>query len=439
MPRTPNTQLQLLLTAAAWRPAQLALAVRKVAAERGLDLPCHHTTVRRWLDGTQPRPPFPELVLESFSRCLGRRVTVQEAGFTRAPAVLVDPSWEADPVRKLAQLTHAELDPQRRALLGAGVFTLTALALPDLPAPAGPILRAGHARVDEMRSMTSLFATAADQHGGQHVRAALSAYVAHDVLPRLHGPARDHARPDLLSAAAQLTLLLGGMCADGGQDAAAQHYHQIAARLAADGGDHLTLAIALRTMATHAHDLGHRTTAVLGLTEQADRHARHAPPGVRAYTKIQLAVLQAHHDRRAALASLALAEQLHARAESAPGPFSTYPAGALHYQCAQVLAALGDHAGAVGSLASSLRLRGPSERLPAALTTARLAEAQLRLGHLEQALHHWRFFLDAYPAVRSARAVQRLHAARRCLRPHQRHRGAAAVLDRIRDLTGTPA
>jgi len=66
----------------------------------------------------------------------------------------------------------------------------------------------------------------------------------------------------LLSVTAQLALLLGSMYADSGHHATARQYHQIAARLAADADDHTTLAIALRTMATHAHDLGHHTPAV---------------------------------------------------------------------------------------------------------------------------------------------------------------------------------
>ncbi|HEY8979756.1 MAG TPA: hypothetical protein VIU15_09270 [Streptomyces sp.] len=443
MPRTPNTRLQLLTREAGWGPGQLALAIGKVASERDLGVVCHRTTVGRWLEGGQPRPPFPALLLECLSRRLGRRVTAQEAGLTRAPAAVVDPSWEADPVRKLTHLTHAELDPQRRALFGAGVYTLTALVLPGPLLPAEPLDRLPEqprdAGADRMRTMATVFAAAADQHGGQHVRAALAAYLAHQVVPRLYTAVGERGHADLLSAAAQLTLLLGGMCADAGHDGAAQHYQQIAARLAADAGDHITLAISLRAMAAHAHahDLGHRTPTVLTLAEQAVRHAHHAPPAVRAYTRIQLAVLEAHHDRHAALTDLAQAEDLHARADHTPGPFSDYPAGALHYQRAQILATLGDHTGALTALTVSLRLRAPGERLPTALTRARLAETQLRLGHLDQAVHHWRAFLDAYPALNSARATRRLGTAVQHLRPHRRHRGAAEVLDRVRALTRT--
>ncbi len=441
MPRIPNLRLQRLLHEAGWGPGQLALAIGKVAAERDPALACHRTTVGRWIEGTQPRPPFPALLLECLSRRLGRRITAQEAGLTRAPAAVVDPSWEADPVRKLTHLTHAELDPQRRAVLGRGVFTLTALALPNSTA----LRDADHRLVDQprdagaerMRTMAAIFAAATDQHGGQHVRAALSAYLAHQVVPRLHTATRERNRAEVLTAAAQLTLLLAGMSADSGHDSTAQHYQQIAARLASDAGDHTTLAIALRTMASHAHDLGHHTPAVLNLAKQADRHARHAPPAVRAYTHIQQAILEAHHDRHAALTTLSQAEQLHARADDTPGPFSSYPAGALNYQRALTMATLGDHTSALTALTVSLRLRTPGERLPAALTHARLAETHLRLGHLDQSLPHWRAFLDAYPTFNSVRAGHRLDAAVQHLRPYRRHRGAADILDIIRALAGT--
>ncbi|MFF6946792.1 hypothetical protein ACFZAS_42700, partial [Streptomyces lavendulae] len=93
---------------------------------------------------------------------------------------------------------------------------------------------------------------------------------------------------------------------------------------------------------------------------------------------------------------------------------------------------------ALGALAASLRLRSTRERLPGALTRAQLAETHLRLGHLDQALHHWRFFLEVYPTFVSARAEKSLRVARQMLRPHQRYRGASDVLDRVHELTGMP-
>lgn len=444
MSRTPNRHLERLLQAADWTPTQLARAVRGVAGEHGIRLACDYTTVRRWLDGTQPRPPAPGLLLECLSRRLGRRLTAQDAGLTRAPVLVVDLSWEADPVYQLARLARAELDPVHRAVLGSTPFALSVLALPVWPSghgssrrhssPATSPGRPGRSEVAHLHTMATAFASAAEQHGGRHVRAALAACLAHDVAPRLHAPARDQVHRDLLSASAQLTLLLGNMCADDGHDGLAQRYYQVAVELAAEADDAALLAIGLRTTATHAHELGHHTPAVLHLAEQAATYARRAPSITQAYVQAHLAVMQAHHDKRAALRALARAEHLHALADTAPGPFSSYPLGALHYQRAQVLAPLGDIQGAVHALTASLHARAPAEHRAAVLTRARLAEAHLRLGHLEQALIHWRAFLDTYPTLDSNRATRRLTVMREQLRPHARHSAAAGLLRRAADL-----
>ncbi|MFI7357969.1 helix-turn-helix domain-containing protein [Streptomyces avidinii] len=442
MSRSANTRLRLLLSAAGWSQAQLARAVSELASELHNPMRCDPSTVSRWLAGVRPRPPAPAILTEAFSRRLGRPVTAQEAGLTRAPApaAVAVPPWEADPVRALAKLTTVELDPARRTVLGASAFSLAALIVPDLTRAAAPRPSArppgspsatGHpppAQIAQMHAMAALFANAAQQHGGGGVRPALAAYLAHTVTPWLHAPISDAAHARLLAAAAQLTLLLAGMCADDGDDNTAQHYQRTALRMALDGGDDNTAAIVLRTMSTHAHELGHRSPHVLNLAEQAARFARHGPLITQAYVQAQLAVLQAHHDRRGALAALSRAERLHARAETTPGPFTSYPASALHYQRAHTLARLGDTPTAITALTTSIRLRTDSECHARALTRAHLAEMLLRHGHLEAALPHWRQFLTDYPALNSRRAHRRLNAMRQLLRPHQNHRGAADLL-----------
>lgn len=88
--------------------------------------------------------------------------------------------------------------------------------------------------------------------------------------------------------------------------------------------------------------------------------------------------------------ALHAAERLHAQtAQEPPGPFTSYPSAALYYQRARTLTALGDHSAAAFALTTSLRTRNPQARRARALTTARLAETQLHLGHLEQATTTW--------------------------------------------------
>ncbi|MGW2277828.1 hypothetical protein [Streptomyces sp. NPDC001770] len=437
MPRTPNEQLHALVRRSGWSHSQLARAIRLVAAEHERPVLCDHTSVSRWLAGTQPRPPASTFLLETLSRKLGRQITAQEAGLTRAPAAPLTLSWQDDPLHRLGLLVELELDPSRVHLLEAGTYRLSALSLPDLRGPLGPSRtapgpatgRVGSAEVTQLLSMTQLFAASIAQHGGQAIRPALAAYLAHAVTAWLSAPASDTAHRQLLASAAQLTLLLADACIDADGHAATQHYQQLSARLAADSGDHATVAIALRAMATHASSLGHRGPAVLHLTQRAVEHAHHAPPAVRSYAYAHLAVVQAHHDGRAALDALARAERFHPDgADAPPGPFTSYPEGALHYQRAQTLDTLKDTPGALRALHASLRARVPGEHRAALLTHVRLAEILLLHGHLEQALAQWQVFVDGYPTLRSPRTHRLLVSMQGKLRPHGRHPQARALL-----------
>ncbi|MFS0693862.1 hypothetical protein [Streptomyces nitrosporeus] len=439
MPRTPNERLRTLVRRSGWSHSRLAQAVRLVAAEHERPVLCDHTSVSRWIAGTQPRPPTSTFLLEALSRKLGRRITAQEAGLTRAPAAPLVLSWQDDSLHRLDRLVEFELDPARVHLLEAGTYRPSALFPPDPWSPLGspaaspdPVTgRVGGAEVAQLRSLTELFALSIAQHGGQAIRPALAAYLAHTVTPWLRAPSSDTTRRELLAAGAQLTLLLAEACIDADGHAATQHYQQLAVRLAAGSGDHATVAIALRAMATHATGLGHRGPAVLHLTQRAVEHARHAPPAVRSYTYAHLAVVQAHHDRRAALDALARAERFHTEgADAPPGPFTSYPEGALHYQRAQTLDALKDTPGALLALNASLRARTPGEHRAALLTHARLAGILLRHGHLERALAHWQVFVDEYPTLRSPRTHRLLKAMHGQLRPHGRHPGARDLLAR---------
>lgn len=426
-----NTRLEALVQAAGLSPAQLARALRTLADEQGLSVSCDYTTVRRWLKGTQPRPPAPALLLECLGRRLGQPVTAQEAGLTHTQAVVVDPAWEADPLRKLAQLSGAELDPARQSLLGAEAFSLATLAMPEpimsssaMSQPASdrpPTGCPAPIEADRWHGMSHMFHAAAEKYGGEPGRAALAAFLAHQVVPVVHSLPREPNHRNVLSGAAQLTLLLGNMSLDSGHGGVAQHYHRTAARLAADAGDRATLAIALRTMAAHAHELGHHSPVVLHLSEQAVFHAGAAPPAVQAYAYANYAVQLAHYDRRAALDALARAERLHARADGPAGPFTAYPAGGLYYQRAETLGILGDHQGCLNALNTSLRLRSEAEIRATALTRARLAETHMRAGHLEQALTQWQAFLTACTGLGSARVVRHMRTMRQQLRPYQRH------------------
>src|SRR5439155_19087511 len=133
--------------------------------------------------------------------------------------------------------------------------------------------------------------------------------------------------------------------------------------------------------------------------------------------------------RRAALASLAAAEQRLARATSPHRPMvGAYHPASLAHQQAAVRALSGDRAGAIGALTTSIRSRPAAERRSRAITLARLAELHLWQGHLDDAVATWHHFLDDYPHLRSARATTALKTLRACLLPHSRNPAARALL-----------
>src|SRR5213079_47245 len=95
--------------------------------------------------------------------------------------------------------------------------------------------------------------------------------------------------------------------------------------LALAGGHQGLAVIALRTLSTQAHRLGHLRTADAA-AEVAARTARHTPRAVRAFTQAQLAVTAASRGRRAdALRALSAADSAADGAAQTRGhPFGSY-------------------------------------------------------------------------------------------------------------------
>ncbi|MFC7308087.1 tol-pal system YbgF family protein [Streptomyces monticola] len=446
MPKASNTCLRQLLHEAGWSSSQLAAQIRLVARDSGYSMTCDRSTVARWLSGTRPRPPAPQLLLEALSRRLGRPVSAADAGLTRAPATAVARTWEMHPVRRLSLLTRAEVDPSQRLSLPAySTAIVSALGLERMSQPPSPSTkqtgplgrhRVREVDVEQMGSSTRLFAELLEAHGGGQGRTPLAAYLAYDVTQRLTSRTTENQGRQLMTRAAQLTFLLAVTCVDSGSDAHAQQYHVTAAQLAMWAGDHATHAIALRAMATHAHTLGHTTPDTLRLAERAAQAARRAPAAAQAYCQAQLAIAYAHRrDRRAAHKAITHAEHLLDRGRDTEGPFSSYPSAALHYQRGETLAALDDPHAAIRSFDASLQARSPHNRHARALTHSRLAVLLLAQGHLEESMTHWDSFLDDYPHLHSTRTAHALTVMRQHLRPHRRHPTADVLIARAARLT----
>ncbi|WP_190087013.1 hypothetical protein [Streptomyces longisporoflavus] len=124
--RAPNAALGRLLAESRWSYRQFARAVNRTGTETGSLLRYDESAVCHWLSGTVPRDAVRGCILEAFSRRLDRPITHTEAGLPappdRSPA-------STDTVEGLIDLGRQDMDPSRRRVLGAGLFSV-ALTIP---------------------------------------------------------------------------------------------------------------------------------------------------------------------------------------------------------------------------------------------------------------------------------------------------------------------
>jgi len=76
-----NAALRALLDEAGMSNAALARAVVTAGAEEGVHIGTNATSVKRMLDGSQPRWPVPRLVAKVLSAHMHREISVIECGF----------------------------------------------------------------------------------------------------------------------------------------------------------------------------------------------------------------------------------------------------------------------------------------------------------------------------------------------------------------------
>ncbi|MEU5883695.1 hypothetical protein [Spirillospora sp. NPDC047279] len=467
--RDGNAGLAALLAAAGWSGQDLARAVNAVGAEAGLALSYGRASVAQWRAGIRPRRPVPELVAEALSRRLGRVVDPAEIGLAgppaagpgraRPPAGVIRPRvdavrwWEGEAVPLLAELADAA-GPRRGELLRDCVFNLAALKVPGwdaatrptgpgpgsgpaaAPVPAGRAgaggrpLRVGEAEVEAASTMLRVFSEADTAFGAGQVRLALADHLGRTMTPWLRA-AEGAVRRDLLSVAAKQAYLCGFMCFDDELHGMAQRYYRSSLSLAAEAGALPDYAVTLRAMSVQARVLGH-DQAAYGLADSAagvDLRGVAAP--TRAFLLGQLAVTCAATGARGrALRHLSAAERELDRATGGPGVVGAYHPAALAHQQAAVRSLLGDRDGAIGALEQSIARRPAGERRSRTITLARLAELQLRRGHLERAAATWHLFLDEYPAVRSGRARTAFASMYAGLRSFRANQAARELLER---------
>ncbi|MEU0189891.1 hypothetical protein ABZ250_08550 [Streptomyces afghaniensis] len=450
--RAANDSLRMLLSTADWTYEALARNVNALGAENGMRLCYDRTSVAHWLAGSVPRPRTRELIAEAFTRRLRRPVALTELGMgDSAPDVLNDVPYggaiaerTTHAVVYLAALCGMDADPARQRLVHQSVYSVRGLDVPvwpersqdccsaQRPTASGPT---GSEDVESLRAAVDFFHRAGD-FGGRHARSALVSYLHDDVVPRLHAKSHESTHLRLLTEAARLVHVLARMYVDDVKNGAAQQYHRAALLLAAEASDRTTYAVVLRSMSTHALDLGHHRLA-LRLSEAAvSTVPADAPHEVRASLLSQLALAQAAvGDRCRATASLATAER-HQHQVPAPGTaghderaFCSSWAS-LAFWKGRTLAALGDRAAAIAALRLSVEYCPATAYLSRALAHAEIARLLLGGGRLDESCAACHRFLDDHLHLRSGRADRILAELRGSLRVHAAHPPVRALLRR---------
>ncbi|MEO3976006.1 hypothetical protein [Streptomyces sp. CAU 1734] len=438
-----NTGLKNLLGQAQWSESKLAQVVNRLGAEAGIALTYGQSSVAHWVRGAQPHEKARPLIVEAFQRRLRRPVSYAEAGLRRPAAQAGRDGCDA--VESLLTLGRADMDPSRRGVVAAGVYSAV-LAVPLFAdtaraedggravRAARPTVRIGQGEVETVRRMTDKVADILDELGGGHARPMAAAFLVNTVAGYLKAAAPPEVHRDMLSAAADLTYLTGWMAMYERAHGVGQGYCVQALRLAREAQDHLAYCRTLRGMSLQATSLRHGPKA-LELADSAAEAAPAAGPRLVAFLRGQ----QAHAaamvgDRRTAFAHLAQAEAALGKADSRRDSVGGYNHSAYQFQVAHVLYEGRDLAGSIKAVKASIRAQPARERQGRLHFNAVLAQRQFEYGHVEEACATWGDFLDDYCVLSTARGDEHFERMRRRIGPYRRVRAVRELDERARQV-----
>ncbi|MFH8387187.1 hypothetical protein ACH4E7_40815 [Kitasatospora sp. NPDC018058] len=445
--KASNAGLAALLEEAQWTKTQLARAVNRAGREIQLDLNYDYSAVSHWVRGTQPTDRVQPVICAVLTRKLGRTVTSVEAGFSRPNDDLLHPS-SGDVVDRIVNLGRADMDPSRRKLLKAGLYS-AALGIPAFTelgdrlnassTLAGRTVRVGPNEAATVRRMTERIADILDELGAGHARPMAAAFLTNTVGTYLRADAIEKVKAEMLTAAADLVYLMGWMAMYEIEHGLGQSYYHRALELARNADDHITYCRTLRGMALQAANLKYGQKA-LNLADAAAEAAPKAGPRLVAF----LAGQQAHgaalvKDKPLAFARLQQTEKALSKAEGRNDHVGGYDIAAYHFHVSSVLYALGDVPGSITAMQQSQRLRPPTEKQGRAHANGVLAQRQLEVGHIERAALTWHNFLDDYETLSSARADDHFRQMLAGIRPHTGNARIRELNERARALVATKA
>ncbi|WP_367435270.1 hypothetical protein [Streptomyces celluloflavus] len=448
MTRTPNLKLSALLDQAGCQRQELASAINRIGNLAGMPLRLSGQTVSNWVNaGNQPKQQIRPLVLAALSEKCGRPITYEEAGI--APPVDAEGREHLDTVEELLNLGRTDMDPSRRGVLTAGVFS-AALAVPvfgtaaeahaNEPVPPGKATtRIGASQVASVRRTTGRIADILDEDGAGHARPMAAAYLVNTVAPWLRAQATSQVAADMKAAASDLTYLTGWMAMYEKDHGAAQRWYLKALDLADDACDHVTYCRTLRGMSLQMTSLRHGAKG-LELADSAAEAAPSAGPRLVAFLRGQ----QAHaasmvKDKRQAHTRLREAEDALSKADNRRDAVGGYDRTAWLFHLSHVLLEEHDLPGSIKALKDSISVQPAQERQGRVHSYALLAERQLKLGHVDAACQSWGRFLDEYEQVSSARGDDHFKTMRTTLLPHQRAHSVRALGERVHAIAALKA
>ncbi|MGH3832996.1 MAG: hypothetical protein ACRDRS_21580 [Pseudonocardiaceae bacterium] len=440
-----NNALRVLVDEAGLSHTGLARAVVALGAAEEAQVGTNTTSVRRMLEGAQPRWPVPRLVAQVLSRRLCREVSVTECGFADRAPVAEDPydglrcSGTLDgTLRTVVELSGQDM--RRRKLLVGSVFSAGAFAEPALFAltvpPAGSTARVAGRRVGlaEVAILTEQVTHLRQldyRYGAGRLREQVVSLLHREANQLLHGTYSDKTGKALLIAVAQATKLAGFTAADVGRPALAQRYFIQGLDLAMAAGDRLYAANVLSEMSSMTVQIGQNA-----LTE--DDRLRNGRQGV-ALARAGLAVTQGtvtpalaadlyaleargfalSGDVRAARHAVLESQRRYesVRPEDEPPWLGLYTQAAHALSVAKCLSDIGEFAQAIKLSAVALRDREPWRVRGRCHAQIDLAGTHLAARDLEQAAALGRDALRTAAQVNSARTLDRLRTLQRQARP----------------------
>jgi len=278
MTKEPNRTFAGALAEARVSNKGLALRVRQLAQRDGRTASTDHAAIKRYLDGMQPKLPTARYIAAVLSERLGRRLTPADLGFTagtdnRQTSALVLPAVAYPPdlattTTDLATLARFDTEvssaPELARWDGAATSsTITGYLFGDASAH-GPTEQASRpVDAHAIRATTANLMQLDFQLGGGHTRELLLFFFRNSVVPLLSGNGRTTAaHAELLSAAAELTQMLGWSAYDSGRHGAAQRYFVHGLRLAREAGDGVLGGRLLANLSHQANFLGRFSEAV---------------------------------------------------------------------------------------------------------------------------------------------------------------------------------